>query len=138
MLDAGRGGGSENVDSCDHVQPGSRRQYTLKGVEAEVLDLMRNAARKEGMKIGSWVSLRMKEAAQRALEAETARNERVRTDEHQSVPLLVEKLYEAFALYRRESDERLARIESEILDINSSQRAIMVNLLMQQRATTSK
>lgn len=130
MFDPEHGGGSEYADASERAsQPSDRRQYTLKGVEAETLELMRDAARKEGMKIGSWVSVRMREAAQRALEAETARNELVRADEHESVPLLVEKLYEAFASYKQNSEERLARMERELHEITSGQRAIMTSLL---------
>jgi hypothetical protein len=135
MFGAEHGGGSECVDTFERGgHQSDRRQYTLKGVEAETLELMRDAARKEGMKIGSWVSVRMREAAQRALEAETARDERIRADEHESVPLLVEKLYEAFALYKQHSEDRLARMERELHEITSGQRAIMTSLLCSRAA----
>jgi hypothetical protein len=46
----------------------SKRQYTIKGIETETLDLMRTAAKKQGMKVGAWVSARLREAAKKALE----------------------------------------------------------------------
>ena len=47
-----------------------KRQYTIKGIEGQTLDLMRTAARKDGMKVGAWVSMRLREAADRALNRE--------------------------------------------------------------------
>ncbi|MDP4575589.1 hypothetical protein Q9K02_10615 [Qipengyuania sp. G39] len=43
-------------------------QYTIKGIERRSVDLMRSAAKQDGMKIGAWVSRRMREAAQASLD----------------------------------------------------------------------
>jgi hypothetical protein len=42
-------------------------QYTIKGIERRSIELMRDAARQEGMKIGAWVSRRLREAAEASL-----------------------------------------------------------------------
>lgn len=44
-----------------------KRQYTLKGVESEAIELVRSAATKDGMKIGAWVSKRLRQAAEESL-----------------------------------------------------------------------
>jgi hypothetical protein len=110
----------------EHVQrsPSKRKegpdsvkiQYTLKGIEQETVTLMRDAAQQEGMKIGAWVSTRMKEAAMRALgspEVDAGRNHALAST-HQS---------------SSETEERLRRIEEEIFEITKAQRAILTNLV---------
>ncbi len=44
-----------------------RLQYTIKGIEKRSVDLMRTAAKRDGMKIGAWISMRMREAAEASL-----------------------------------------------------------------------
>lgn len=127
MFDAGHGGGSECVNGFEE-EPGrsSRRQYTLKGIENETIELMRDAARKEGMKIGSWVSTRMKEAAERALASDTgidAQDIRIPQDDSK------DDVIQALAEYKLEADLRLTRMERELHEIANGQRAIMANLL---------
>lgn len=109
-----------------------KRQYTIKGIEAEAIDLMRAAATKEGMKIGAWVSARMKEAASRSLgpalpiEVPAARQEPScatgrQTDETPDS--------ETLAAAVREVNTRLREIESELHQITKSQRTIMTKIL---------
>ena len=124
MLDAGHSEGSGYLDSF-HQDPerGSRRQYTVKGIEAETIDLMRDAARKEGMKIGSWISMRMKEAAEKAL-----------TDMQENIPDRISNMTENKPCTPEQIDyfstgERLSRIERELVEIGRAQRIIMSRLL---------
>ena len=60
---------SNDEEGGDHMTGEERLQYTLKGVEKRSLELMRDAARADGMKIGAWVSKRMREAAESSLAA---------------------------------------------------------------------
>jgi len=126
MLDAGRGGGSDCVNGFDQEPERSdRRQYTLKGIEAETIQLMREAAKKEGMKIGSWVSIRMKEVAERALASDggiaylekvAAESRVMNSSQNQATPSAA-------------TDARLSLIEQELRELAVGQRAIMANLL---------
>jgi hypothetical protein len=105
-----------------------RRQYTLKGVEAETINMMRDAARKDGMKIGAWVSSRMREAAFRSL------NDEVQTDGDGNVSTAVVepqllKMIEALYDHKVESDRRLEAIQVELHAITSGQRTIMAKML---------
>jgi hypothetical protein len=94
-------------------------------VEAEAIDLMRDAARVEGMKIGSWVSLRMREAAEKALNRKPGVREVVRS-RFSAEPSNVgqENLI-------KELSERLGDMERELRDLTKNQMAIMAKLLAQ-------
>lgn len=52
----------------DEDRANEKLQYTIKGIERRSVDLMRDAAKQDGMKIGAWVSRRMREAAQASLD----------------------------------------------------------------------
>lgn len=65
----GESAASSEDDGGDRMTGEERLQYTLKGVEKRSLELMRDAARADGMKIGAWVSKRMREAAESSLAA---------------------------------------------------------------------
>ena len=84
----------------------TRQQYTLKGVDPEAIELMRTAARHEGMKIGAWVSARLKEAANRSLQLGDI-----------SVEIILP------------TDDRLQKIENELAEIARIQRTIMAAML---------
>lgn len=137
MFDAGSGGSDIGTfESGDDRSP-ERRQYTLKGVEADTIRLMRYAANKEGMKIGSWVSLRMREAAERAL-AENSRDQEVtRRDsavqDHVVVDGDISSTIEHFTLLLEAqlaaSNERFTKLEKELHELTSGQRTIMSALL---------
>src|SRR4051812_36099790 len=128
MFDAGQTPGSGCADS-DNGGGGSpeKRQDTIKGIESEGVNFVRDAARKEGMKIGAWISARMKEAAFRSLASPPvsmptlppSRNgleDRPYSDAGPSFHDL-----KAFC-------DRLERIEAELHEISRSQRAIMVRM----------
>lgn len=57
----------DDRSGADDLRGEEKLQYTLKGVEKRSLDLMRSAAQADGMKIGAWVSKRMREAAEASL-----------------------------------------------------------------------
>jgi hypothetical protein len=134
MFDMGSGGADVGThDSGDEGVP-ERRQYTLKGVEADVIRLMRNAASKEGMKIGSWVSLRMREAAEKAL---AERRSGPETDQgpgrSQAVDVELDDNVRGaleLVLSREQAiEQRFVAIERELHEITSSQRSILSVLL---------
>jgi CO/xanthine dehydrogenase FAD-binding subunit len=82
-----------------------RTQYTIKGIDPEAVTLMRMAAHKEGMKIGVWVSARMKEAAQKSLS--------IQVGQCAVQPLSAEQV-----------EDRLAQIEATLATIAEAQRRI--------------
>lgn len=119
---------------CVSSEPSSdrppRKQYTLKGVEAETVRLMRDAAGKEGMKIGSWVSLRMREAAERALSGELDHDQKNRKLPAPDAPdEIVHQLCVVINAQREESEARFLRLERELHEITSVQRSILSRLL---------
>jgi hypothetical protein len=97
----------------------SKRQYTIKGIEERTVELMRSAARKDGMKVGAWVSSRLQEAADRALQGENNNAEIVDLREH------IRRIEGA----QCEERERLESIQSELAAIVRSQNSIMAHLL---------
>lgn len=104
------GPGTDTAVSDSSERRDRSSQYTIKGIDPESVDMMRTAARRDGMKIGAWVSARMKEAATRSLS-----------------DVVVER--GAYALLGNESDSRLARIEQELAEIARAQRIIMARML---------
>lgn len=135
MFDAGsEGPGVGTYDSGDDRSP-ERRQYTLKGVETDTIRLMRNAAQKEGMKIGSWVSLRMREAAERALDSEPgSRVENNSTSVGGGAVIAEQALKQVTSLienYKDITEKRIALMERELHEITSGQRSILSYLVSQ-------
>jgi hypothetical protein len=112
---------------------GSKRQYTVKGIDVETVDLMRDAARFDGMKINAWISSRMRGAAEQSLNlcgVESGRSD-VSTNEAdtgRSFESLLEALAD-FRAYQAAADERLKKIENELHEITSSQRTILTKML---------
>ncbi|HMI19771.1 MAG TPA: hypothetical protein VK533_09520 [Sphingomonas sp.] len=128
MLDAERAGGSDCASASEpDPDRASRRQYTLKGVEAEAIALMRDAARQEGMKIGSWVSLRMREAAEKALrrkpEAGLIQSTGLRRSEGKDESGQNDLV--------RELSARLLVMEQELRELSKAQMAVMAKLISQ-------
>ncbi|MBW6527196.1 hypothetical protein KZ813_10125 [Sphingomonas sp. RHCKR7] len=131
MFHAGSGGtGVGTYDHGDDRSP-EKRQYTVKGIEAETVTLMRSAANKEGMKIGSWVSLRMREAAERAL----ANGDDCSLTKQADLKLdnAVSRMAAVLERYERNVEARLVVVERELHEITSSQRSIL-SALIQQRS----
>lgn len=114
------------IDSTD------RRQYTLKGVETEAVDLMRLAADAQGMKIGHWVSDRIKEAARKALVENGKQREILECvagqDDDQST--LRTLAMSNGSMTGTELEERVRRLELEIQDLLKQQRN-MLSLLVE-------
>jgi hypothetical protein len=119
-----------NESFLNNAQEDSRRassQYTIKGIPRETVDLTRSAARKEGMKVGAWVSMRLREAADRAL----AREGQV----HNEIQGLREFI-ENSKLQRQKDAETVLKLEKEVFSISQSlyeitkcQNAILTKLL---------
>ena len=109
------------LDSVD------RRQYTLKGIEPEALDLMRLAADAQGMKIGHWVSDRIKEAAKKALSENGKQREILECvvgADGDSSSLRTLTMSEGF-MSGIELEERVRRLELEIQDLLKQQRKML-------------
>jgi hypothetical protein len=96
-----------------------KKQYTIKGIEGRTVELMRFAARKEGMKVGAWVAARLQEAADRALKGEDNNPEIAELREH------IRRIEDT----QREEQERLVNIQSELTAIVRSQNSIMACIL---------
>ena len=112
---------------------GAKRQYTVKGIDTDTVELMRAAAKVDGMKISSWISSRMKEAAERSLStgAEVVDATHLcatEADTGYSYASLAEAI-EAFRAYQIASEERLRKIEKEIHLITSSQMKILTKII---------
>lgn len=141
MFDTGSGGGTGvGMHDFGEDRLPERRQYTLKGVEADTIRLMRFAATKEGMKIGSWVSLRMREAAERALSSSLPasqpqndpKNSRSGDTEVQDFGSAAEILKHVLALLERQeqrTEDRFRTVELELHQITSGQRSILSALI---------
>ena len=116
-------GCGEHTGGTDYPE---RRQYTIKGIENDAIELMRDAARKDGMKIGAWISCRMKEAAFKSLGATSD----LRRSGHSMVRGPASSLEaEVLAASLQEFDQRLRQIEAELHQITKSQRTIMARML---------
>lgn len=130
MFDAAQtpGSGCAYDYDCSNETGIKKKQYTVKGVEEATLTLMRDAARKDGMKIGAWISTRMKEAATRSLSQSTpAHLPQESPFDHGDIDLkaLVYELY----VKRMDAEEKLQNIQAELHEITRSQRTIMDKMI---------
>ncbi|MEA3388587.1 hypothetical protein [Sphingobium sp. CCH11-B1] len=127
MLDAGH-----QASDCVHFEEEEgrpvRRQYTLKGIESDTINLMRAAAGQEGMKINSWVSMRLREAAMRALDEISTEKSKSNSDNSDSSSTISDLLFE-MSKQRREFEDHVRRLEREIHELNSGQRVILTSIL---------
>lgn len=123
---------SPHSDDAEKEPNVERRQYTLKGVESEAIELMREAAQTQGRKIGHWVSEKLKEAAVQSLE------------EHHKKEDALQSMASSGGLYksdipRHESGEqdalvhelyaRVSSLELEMRDLIRQQRDVFAMLL---------
>ena len=116
--------GNDNGGNKSGVTPlsGSTKvQYTVKGIQRQTVEAMREAANREGMKIGSWVSVRLREAAERSLSS---------SEDFGAVNLaeLHDAIHEMKALvsqYTLVSEE----IQREISDLGKFQKTMMTLLI---------
>jgi membrane carboxypeptidase/penicillin-binding protein len=116
----GRTFAEEQVATDAHEAADSKQQYTIKGIETETLELMRTAARKQGMKVGAWVSARLREAANKALA-----NSEVSSDELAELREHIRRI-EQNQLEERES---LRCIQDELSGMLRAQNSIMSKIL---------
>ena len=126
------------ASSASPAEPGgpddtraSRRQYTLKGVEQEAIELMRLAADAQGMKIGHWVSDRLKEAAKRALvDADRQRDVLRRiVGDAEGQDYALQEFPRETSVDNAALLERVQRLELEVRDLTRSQRDLL-NLVL--------
>jgi hypothetical protein len=97
------------------------QQATFKGLDTEALTLTRTAARAEGMKLGPWISMHLREAAEKSLSL----NNGVQVLHSESTD--IQKIREM-----TENHEILIRkILSELSVVSSAQTVIMTKMLSQ-------
>jgi hypothetical protein len=98
-----------------------KQQYTIKGIETETVELMRSAAKKQGMKVGAWVSTRLRDAARKALadESETSGEELAQLRDY---ILRIEN-------NQQEERTRLREIQDELNGMLRTQNAIMSRII---------
>lgn len=116
MLDYSRQDSNASSETDSAGPDRERTQYTVKGIDRGTVDLMREAARKDGMKIGAWVSAKLREAAHRSFGEGSS-------DADPSA--LLDQMAKLMLDYQEQSDQRLRKIENELLEITSGQRTIM-------------
>ena len=130
MFEAGQTPGSGCSDRSDAAADGpEKRQYTIKGIEAEAIELVRDAARRDGMKIGAWISSRMKEAAFRSLSAPQAISAQQGYEGQIQNREAEDTSSSEIAAALHALDRRLREIEDEMHQITKSQRTIMSRML---------
>ncbi|MBX7526628.1 hypothetical protein [Qipengyuania vesicularis] len=134
ITERGSEGAVQNNAKGSANRKGERRQYTLKGVEQEAVDLMRLAADAKGMKIGHWVSDRIKDAAKKALTENEKQRELLQgvVGEERDTSCLRTLSFSESGMSPAEMEERLRRVELEIQDLLKQQRDIFA--LMAQKA----
>jgi hypothetical protein len=123
MFDSSATGNDNGVaeSGATPLRDTAKVQYTVKGIHRQTVEAMRQAANREGMKIGSWVSVRLREAAERSLSA---------SEDFGSVNLaeLHDAIHEMKALvsqYTLVSEE----IQKEIIDLGKFQKTMMTLLI---------
>lgn len=108
------------VDSGGTSTSADKVQYTVKGIDRRTVEMVREAARHDGMKINSWVSFRLQEAAERSFK---------NLGDSSSAGSLVDHIAALMLAQQQQSEERLRRIEAELLEITSGQRTIMSRVI---------
>lgn len=118
MIDHGSRSQDPIADSCGAIRP--RRQYTIKGIESETVSLIGSAARHEGMKVGAWVSARLREAARNALKDPTDT-----VNDMAALVSYVQRLEERQQI----EQERLKAIQAGLAEVIRAQHSIMTRIL---------
>lgn len=104
----------------------SKVQYTVKGIQRQTVEAMREAANREGMKIGSWVSVRLKEAAERSLSDSDDLGAVNLSELHTAI----NEMKHLVSRYTFVSEE----IQKEISDLGKFQRSMMTLLIERTQA----
>lgn len=100
-------------------------QYTIKGIERKSVELMRDAAKQEGMKIGVWVSRRLREAAEDSLSRDfSPLDSRTGSD-----PVDVSRKIFARSLAEHDIAAVLLKMQSDINTIVETQRTLIAGLI---------
>lgn len=125
FIDSNVSGGAEGcghggVVDFERVEPsGERRQWTLKGISPDAIEQSREAAKRSGMKLNSWVTAALQQAAD--IKSENAAggdaNLAHRIDEMER--------------YIREEFERLKQQQTDIANAMTSINAFLVKMYAQ-------
>lgn len=119
---AALGQGASGVEVAgDGHEPTGLRQWTIKNLDAAVVDKARAAAKKKGMKISAWVAATLESAA----DSEIENSEPPRS--HLAVDLdgIVSKIEEI----RREDRLLIERIEKDISQLVKGQHGMLAEML---------
>lgn len=128
---------SQGEASADHRDSGyeasseAKLQYTIKGIEKRSVDLMRSAAKVEGMKIGAWVSKRLREAAEASLNDEEPSYARTFFSNEGTGPRASD-----FDNFEKRSEmilDRLGKLESFMQRMHENQMALIAGLSANQK-----
>jgi hypothetical protein len=103
-----------------------RQQYTIKGVDTDTLQMVRNAADHEGMKISSWISKRMKEAAERSLTAQSGKIEEAGSGRNF---ISTDAQADQLAEFMESVEGRLRDVERDLHQLMRVQRSLMAQLM---------
>jgi hypothetical protein len=128
MLDS-RSQGEASADFRDSGYDSSNEeklQYTIKGIEKRSVDLMRSAAKVEGMKIGAWVSRRLREAAEASLNDEEPAYSRTFFSQEMNNPRSVD--LEDFVKKSEMIMDKLYKLESFMQRMHENQLALIAGL----------
>lgn len=87
-------------------QPAEVRQWTIKSLDVAVVEKARKAAQQEGMKISTWVSLAIEQAADAALRGSPFNRNALAND--------VSEIVASIEQFRKAERERFEKIESDL------------------------
>jgi hypothetical protein len=97
-----------------------KKPYTIKSIDTVTIDMMREAAQREGMKISAWVSNRLREAAVRSLDGDI--------DSAINISSMGDTMNEILLMQRRE-ELKWDAIEERMSEISKAQMAIMTKFI---------
>lgn len=111
---------------ANHRNAEEKLQYTIKGIERKSVELMRDAAKQEGMKIGVWVSRRLREAAEDSLSRDFAAVD----SRSNPLPLTVDSQgISGRNLAQQDIIAVLLKMQSDINTIVETQRTLIAGLI---------
>jgi hypothetical protein len=109
---------SKQGSGANEQRATGKRQYTIKGIDAHTVDMVRSAAQKEGMKVGAWVSSRIEEAASRALSGE----DKIDVSD-------LKKAVEVIGLKQAEELDKIRSMHATLVDIVMTQNKMMSKMI---------
>ena len=107
-------GGTDNANVVCLPGTERQRQWTIKGLPQETVEVTRAAAKRSGMKLNSWVSGTLKKAA----EAEMANSSAISSGAEAELSRRVHELEEYIRVQMTQLQEQGREIENSINSIN--------------------